>query len=188
MNRRELIKKTALFMGATVSAPAIVGILNGCTAEPGLYWTPKYVSEDQARLIEALAETIIPATDTPGAKDAGVPAFIEKMVFEVYPDDARKKFLDGLEAFGKKVEEQEGEPFSRLSKEQRLAVAQAENKAALESRGQGGQPFFLSVKELTLLGFFTSEVGATQVLKYEAVPGRYEGCVPFDQVGKTWAT
>lgn len=175
-------------MGATVSAPTIIGFLNGCTAEPGLYWTPKYVSEDQAKLIEAIAETIIPATDTPGAKDAGVPAFIEKMVHETYPEDARKKFMEGLDAFGKKVEEQEGESFTKLDSDKKLAIVQAENKSALEILKQGERPFFLSIKELTVLGFFTSEVGATQVLRYEAIPGKYEGCVPFAEVGKTWAT
>ena len=188
MNRRDLIKKTALFMGATVSTPTIIGFLNGCSSEPALYWTPKYVSEDQARLIESIAEAIIPATDTPGAKDAGVPAFIEKMVHETYPEENRKQFMDGLGAFGKKVEEQEGKSFSELDPDKKLAVIQAENAAALESRGRGERPFFLSIKELTLLGFFSSEIGATQVLRYSAVPGKYEGCVPFSEVGKTWAT
>ncbi len=175
-------------MGATVSAPTVIGFLNGCSTEPGLYWTPKYVSEDQARLIEAIAETIIPATDTPGAKDVGVPAFIEKMVHETYPAEAKKKFMEGLDAFGKKVEEQEGDPFTKLDADKKLAIVQAENQAALEILKQGERPFFLSIKELTVLGFFTSEVGATQVLRYQAIPGKYEGCVPFAEVGKTWAT
>lgn len=187
MNRRELIKKTALFMGASVSAPAIMGILNGCTAEPSLYWTPKYVTKEQALELEAIAEAIIPATDTPGAKDAGVPAFIEKMVHEVYKPEDVKKFMDGLAAFSKKVEDKEGDPFSQLDGAKQLEIVKAENSEALQSKG-GERPWFLSMKELTLLGFFSSEIGATQVLRYEAIPGRYEGCVPFSEVGKTWAT
>ncbi len=175
-------------MGAAVSAPAMMGILKGCTPEPGLYWTAKYITEDQARLLEAIAETIMPATDTPGAKDAGVPAFIEKMVHEVYTAENTKKFMDGLAAFGAKVEDQEGKAFSRLEAAKQLEIIKAENTAALANAGGGERPWFLSIKELTLLGFFTSELGATQVLRYEAVPGRYDGCVPFSEVGKTWAT
>lgn len=188
MNRRDVIKKTALFMGASVSAPAIMGILNGCAPEPSLYWTPKYVSKEQALEIEAIAETIMPATDTPGAKDAGVPAFIEKMVHEVYKPVDLTKFMDGLAAFSTKVQEQEEDPFSQLDKAKQLEIIKAENTAALGSRGTGERPWFLSIKELTLLGFFRSEIGATQVLRYEAIPGRYEGCIPFSEVGKTWAT
>lgn len=188
MNRRDVIKKTALFMGASVSAPAILGILNGCKAEPNIYWTPKYITKEQAVELEAIAEAIMPATDTPGAKDAGVPAFIEKMVHEVYKPEDVTKFMDGLAAFGKKVEDEQGDAFSSLSAARKLEVIKAENSAALQSRAAGERPWFLSMKELTLLGFFTSEIGATQVLRYEAVPGRYEGCVPFAEVGKTWAT
>lgn len=175
-------------MGASVSAPAIMGILNGCSAEPTLYWTPKYITKEEAVELEAIAEAIIPATDTPGAKDAGVPAFIEKMVHEVYTPEQAKKFMDGLAAFSKKVETAEGDAFSGLDAAKKLEVIKAENAEALQNRGGGERPWFLSMKELTLLGFFSSEIGATQVLRYEAVPGRYEGCVPFDQVGKTWAT
>ncbi len=188
MNRRDVIKKTALFMGASVSAPAIMGILNGCAPEPSLYWTPKYVTKEQALEIEAIAETIMPATDTPGAKDAGVPAFIEKMVHEVYKPADVKKFMDGLAAFSSKVEGSEGKAFNQLDRAKQLEVIKAENSAALANRGEGERPWFLSIKELTLLGFFRSEIGATQVLRYEAIPGRYEGCVPFSEVGKTWAT
>lgn len=48
-------------------------------------------------------------------------------------------------------------------------------------------PFFRTMKELTVVGYYTSEVGATVELRHEAVPGRYQGCVPFTEVGRTWA-
>src|SRR5690606_22081465 len=97
MNRREVIKRTAILMGGVVSAPAIMGILKGCKAKPGVAWTPKYFTQEQAYVITEVAEIIIPKTDTAGAKDAGVPAFIEQMIFEAYSEEDRTKFMAALE-------------------------------------------------------------------------------------------
>jgi gluconate 2-dehydrogenase gamma chain len=84
MDRREALKRTAWLMGGVVSAPAIVGILKGCTAKPTIDWKPVFLTEDQAALVTQVADVIIPKTDTPGAKDAGVPSFIDLMLKDVY--------------------------------------------------------------------------------------------------------
>ena len=99
MKRREVIKRTALLMGGVVSAPAILGILKGCTAKPGVEWNPEFITQDQAYVITEMAEIIIPKTDTPGAKEAGVPAFIGQMVFKAYSPDNRDKFIADLTDF-----------------------------------------------------------------------------------------
>lgn len=192
MNRRQAIERTALILGYAVSAPAIMGVLKGCKAAPELAFQPVFLTQDQAALVSEVAEIIIPKTDTPGAKDTGVPGFIDLMVKDVYSKDDQDKFLAGLKAFDEEAKKTHGDAFLDLEPEQQQQYVKAAHDAAIkEAKGQGrggDRPFILMMKELTLLGFFTSEPGATQVLQYEAVPGAYHGCLPLAEVGKTWAT
>jgi gluconate 2-dehydrogenase gamma chain len=193
MDRREALRKTALLMGAAVSATALAGIMQGCKATPELTYTPSFFTEDQARIISELAQTIIPKTDTPGAKEAGVPGFIDQILKECYKKEDQDKFITGLADFDAKAKEAHGDSFIYLDPEKQLAFVKAQNEAAVNAvKADASQPrpFILSAKELTLLGFFTSEPGATQVLQYEAVPGSYKGCIPLTEAGngKTWAS
>lgn len=194
MDRREALKRTALIMGGVISAPAIAGILKGCTAKPSVNWKPAYLSADQATLISQLSENIIPKTDTPGAIDVGVPEFIDIMLKDVYKEEDQKRFMEGLKAFEEGAEKEYGDPFIELGTEDQTAyVKKIHDEAIKEEKSENRpakRPFILMVKELTLLGFFTSKPGATQVLQYEAVPGRYQGCIPLKEAGngKTWAT
>src|SRR6185503_19116755 len=99
MNRREAIQRTALALGYAISAPAIMGVLNGCKASPEVAFKPVFFSQDQARGIEALSEIIIPKTSTPGAKDVGVPMFIDTLLKEVYTKEGQDDFLKDYAAF-----------------------------------------------------------------------------------------
>ena len=193
MDRREALRKTALLMGAAVSATALAGIIQGCKATPELTYTPSFFTEEQARIISELAQTIIPKTDTPGAKEAGVPGFIDQMLKECYKKEDQDKFITGLTEFEAAAKAAHGDSFIYLDAEKQLAFVKAQNEAAVNAvKADPSQPrpFILSAKELTLLGFFTSEPGATQVLQYEAVPGSYKGCIPLSEAGngKTWAS
>jgi gluconate 2-dehydrogenase gamma chain len=200
MNRREAIQRTAMVLGYAISAPALAGVLNGCKATPELTYKPVFFTEDQARTISELAEIIIPKTATPGAKDAGVPAFIDGMLKEVFVKEDQDKFLKGLTEFEEDTQKTYGSSFESCTGEERIALFKKHHDTAIASMGTGGptgwwntsggadKPFVLKVKELTLLGFFTSEPGATQVLQYNAVPGPFKGCVPLTEVGKAWAT
>jgi hypothetical protein len=187
IDRKEAIKRSALIMGGLIFAPNALGVLSGCKARPGLDWTPEYFGRNHAMLVSSLAETIIPETDTPGAVEAGVPGFIEEMVYTGYTEEARNLFLNGLDAFHDLALETHGETFSELNEEMRYQFAAEQNRLAIETE-QDGPPFFLIMKELTMMGYFTSEPGAKQALRYERIPGRYDGCVPIEEVGKTWAT
>jgi hypothetical protein len=138
---------------------------------------------------------MIPRTDTPGAVDVGVPGFIDLMLGHVYTRTDRARYLAGLAEFDAAASES-GKTFVALESTQQLALVRKFHDAAVaEERQQRGahahleRPFILMTKELTLLGFFTSEVGATQVLQYVAVPGSYHGCLPLEKAGngKTWA-
>ncbi len=192
INRREALRKTAMFMGAAVSASALSGILYGCKATPDLNYKPVFFSEDQARLVSELCDVIIPKTDTPGAKEAGVPNFIDQILKECYSKEDQDRFLAGLSSFEEDVKKTYGDRFIYCKPEEQLAFVKQTNEAAIKERNNDSSDknsFFYMTKELTMLGFFTSEPGATQVLQYEAVPGAYHGCVPLSEAGngKTWA-
>jgi hypothetical protein len=195
LDRRELIKRVAYLMGGAVSAPAVLGILQGCTAKtPTGTWTPVFFTAAQAALVEEVADILIPRTDTPGAKDVGVPAFIDLMLKDTYPKRDQDRYLEGLNAFEAGARARHGRDFLKLDAGTRVDyVRHVHEKALLGMRtgamnGDTGQQFLMMTKELTLLGFFSSEVGCTQVLQHSSVPGEYR-CVPLAEAGngRTWA-
>lgn len=194
MDRREAIKRTAWIMGGVVSAPAIMGILKGCAPKPGIDWKPLFFSPEQATLVSQVAEIIIPKTDTPGAKDTGVPAFIDLILKDVYSKEDQDRYVNGLKAFDDGANKEYGDAFVDLDAEQQQAYVKKLHDEAIQTERNTNpspkRPFILMTKELTMLGFFTSEVGATKVLQYDPVPGAYKGCIPVSEAGngKTWAS
>lgn len=188
MDRREALKKAAWAMGGAISAPTIFAVLNGCTAKPTIDWKPSFFTEDQGILISQVSGIIIPKTDTDGAIEVGVPGFIDQLVHETYKKEDQDKFVASLEEFATAAEAKYGSPFIELDPEQQSGWVLSQHEAAIVDRSGTGGNFILKLKELTMVGFFTSEVGATQVLQFDPVPGAYHGCVPLAEVGKTWAT
>ncbi len=212
MNRRDALQRVAILMGGIVSAPTLIATLEGCksgaTADSGFAF-----SKDLQELVAEIAEVIIPKTDTPGAKEAGVGPFIETMLKDCYSEIQQQHFLKGLET----VEEESkklGSGFIALKPEQKIEViktmqakakAEAEANEAAKAKQVDAEtgivkeetkkkeeaeipvPFFNLAKELTLFGYFTSEPGATQALDYIEVPGKYEGCIPLKPGQKAYA-
>lgn len=196
MNRRQVLQRVACLMGGMVSAPAVLGLLNGCSPKPEASWQPVFLSKEQGALVAEVVEIIIPRTDTPGAKDVGVPAFIDTMLEEVYAQEDRDRYIAGLQAFDDAARTVHGKTFVDLTKAQQTALVKKFNDEAVavelayDPRPKKlRRPFILMTKELTLLGFFCSKPGATEVLQYVAVPGGYQACVPLAQAGngKAWA-
>ncbi len=191
MNRREALEKAGLVLGYAVSAPLFAGIMNGCKAVPELTYKPSFFPQDGALIISEIAEIIIPKTDTPGAKEAGVPAFIDSILGQCYNKEDQDRFMAGLKSFDEAAKTTYGDLFMDLEPAQQHEYVKKVHDEAQASfkNGEGKQwPFILMMKELTVVGFFTSEPGATQVLQYAPVPGAYHGCLPLAEVGKTWAT
>jgi hypothetical protein len=197
MDRRESLKQIVLLMGGTLSAPALVGLLSASRASAAeVDWKPRFLTPEQAVLVAEVAEIFIPRTDTPGAKDIGIAAFIDGMLHDVYPEKDRRRFLQGLAGFARAEGSNAGHDFLRMDASQQSAYVRAVHDAAIDARRRSmpGQvdealPFILMLKELTLIGFFTSEAGATQVLQHVAVPGRLLACIPLAEAGngRTWA-
>lgn len=180
-------------MGGIVSAPTIAAILKGCTAKPELNWKPEFLSKEQASIVSEVAEIIIPKTETEGAKEVGVPSFIDKVLKDVYSKEDQDLFLEGLKNFDLEADKAFGDTFLDLDPEDQQAHVKKMHDEALtvelETKPAPKRPFILTMKELTLLGYFTSEIGATHVLQYEAVPGSYKGCIPVSEAGngRAWA-
>ncbi len=186
MNRREAVKRTGWLVGGIISAPAMLSVLQGCQAKKELSWTPDFFTKDEAAILEEVAEIILPATETPGAKDVGVPQFIDKMVANVYDEEDRANFKAGLQELDTHAQSTYGDAFMEMSPEDRTTMIKAMYEKASNAK-EKKRPFILMAKELTLLGYYTSETVATTQLQYDQVPGPYKGCIPYEEVGKGYA-
>lgn len=188
IDRREALRRTALLLGGLVSASAMTGVLAGCEASPAPRgaWTPVALTTAQGALVQSIAEQIIPATSTPGASAAGVHRFIDRMLAEYYTAEARTAFVAGLDDVDRRAVAATGQPFLRASAAEQHAILVELDRAAYEPAARA--PFFRTMKELTLLGYYTSEIGASRELRFDRVPGRFNGCVPFATLGRASAT
>lgn len=165
MKRRDVLKRSSIILGYALTAGTATAILNGCRAEPSLDWTPKNLSLDQFKLVSEISEIIIPKTDTPGAKDAQVDRFIDAML-EAYSPEENKMFLDGLNEFNQESEKLNKKPFVDCSAEERIKVM---DLMVVKSKKQSGPSSFGLMREATVAGFCSSEVGAKEFLKYDPV-------------------
>lgn len=199
MKRRDALARVALLMGGTLSAPTMLAFLEGCKSSTETSTSLTFpFSADRQSLVSEIAEIIIPKTDTPGAKDAKVGEFIEMMLKDCYAAKDQNSFAAGLADLEKKdflkatPEEQtkilkELEATAKVASEKTSAERKKFTEAGKEYTDDQGVPFFRLMKELTLLGYFTSEPGATLALEYVPVPGRYDGCIDLKPGQKAWA-
>ena len=175
MNRREAVRNLSLILGGVLSSE-LTAALYGQVLTTG---APLEVSLAQEALLAEAADTIIPATDTPGAKAAGVEKFIVRVLRDCYRPEAQMRFYEGLSRLDAAGRSAHGKPFTALTPEQRHAVLLAATKT--------DKAFFLLLKQLTVAGYFTSEIGATKALAYLPIPGRFQGETPLQQGQKAWA-
>jgi hypothetical protein len=139
-------------------------------------------------MLEALVDTILPRTDTPGAAEARTHVFVDLALRDCYTKDEQRLFLEGLEALAGECAVRHGRAFESCSPEERHALL-APLDAASYAPDTGPRGSFVRIlKDLTLVGFYTSRIGATQALAYEAVPGGFRGCLELKPGQKAWAT
>ncbi len=183
MDRREALKHSAVILGM-VSASSVLGVMSGCTAGRSIDWVPTVLTEDQAKLVGDIAERIIPKSDTPGALDAGVDAFIDAMLNGYLEPVEKEAFMTGLMEIDAIAESLYGKKFSALKPEEQDAslTSMAEEADALEGKARE-IAFFPKIKELTITGYFTSELVAEKHLNYQPVPGEFVGCIDIEEVG-----
>lgn len=180
MNRREALSSVALLLGGTVLGGQLFS-LAGCKSTPEM--VNDLFNSDDIAMMDEIAETIIPETKTPGAKAAKTGAFMALMVKDCYTPEHQQIFTAGLKTINESAQTQYKSSFMDLNAEQRktmLTALDAEQKKYSEDEANKEKPhYFKMMKQLTLLGFFTSEIGGTEVLKYVEVPGRYDACIPY---------
>ena len=187
MERRELLKMITLATGGALIGGEL--LLSGCkiNAKPeGIF------SADDIAFLDEMAETIIPKTNTPGAKDAEVGKFMTIMVNDCYEAKDQKIFHNGLIKLEEVSKKKFSSSFMKITAEQRkeLLIELDKEAKAYQSAKKETEPnhYFTMMKQLTLFGFFTSKPGATEALRYVAIPGKYEGSVPYKKGDKAWAT
>ena len=149
---------------------------------------------EESENLAAATELIIPETDTPGARAAKVPEFIDAVLAGWFEEDERRRFLRGLRDMEERARKSEGAAFSACANEaqvrilremeaEALRTVEAANPRRLARRAAQsgpGAPFFFSVlKWLTLFGYYTSEAGMIEELEYVEFPGSYDGCAPL---------
>jgi glucoside 3-dehydrogenase (cytochrome c) hitch-hiker subunit len=207
VTRREVIQRVTTLLGgvALVSGDSLAAFSFDDTAriEVMAQGVGGFTAADVS-LLDEIAETILPQTSTPGAKAAKTGAFIALMVTDTYTDRAQQVFRDGLRQVDDACTRAHGINFMGATAAQRLALAETldrEPKAFMDERlappvsrapvaaSSDDEPahYFRMMKELTLLGFFTSEAGMTQALRYIEAPGRYDPCAPLAPGDRSWA-
>jgi hypothetical protein len=188
VTRREAIRRVSALLGGA----ALIGQsawLAGCTTGHGASRAP--FAESDVALLDEIADTILPETKTPGAKAAGVGPFIAMMVAETYDPREQRVFLEGLETLERESRQQNGGGFMASSPAQRLALLKRLDLEAIDymrgPRAAERPHYFRMIKELTLLGYFTSEIGYTQAMRYAETPGRFDPCITYTAGDKAWA-
>ena len=140
--------------------------------------------------MDEIGETIIPATDSPGAKAAGIGAFMAMIVNDCYDDESHAGFQDGLARIDAASGKRHGKSFAACAPAERTAQLNdldREQRTYSRSRSRTDPVhYFKMMKELTLLGYFSSEAGGTKALRYIETPGAYRGDVPYAKGDKTW--
>ncbi|MEO8114164.1 MAG: gluconate 2-dehydrogenase subunit 3 family protein [Phenylobacterium sp.] len=183
-------------------------------AQATLTWAPQALTPAQARVLDAVAELIVPATDTPGARQAGVPQFVDRAVGNYCTPADAQAIRAGLDRIDADARAAYGVGFAALTPAQQAALlagyeAEGRGPRAPVAVGRGetetglanqpspnpasrmtppkGPPFLPVLKDLVTVGYFTSELGATRAVRYDPVPGAFRGCVPLSEIGRAWA-
>jgi hypothetical protein len=189
MNRRTVLKNVALMLGGALSAPTLMAMEHLKQPNSPKIWNAEFtLTETQKQIIAEVAEMILPKTDTPGAKDAGVPAFIEMMLKDCYTTPDQLSFLSGVTDLenskfleldvAKRTEmlkelEAKTKEMMKLREVKQTKMGDNDDKEIMKAQPQG-LPFWRLIKELTLLGYFTSEIGTKSSFTYVQIPSKFE--------------
>jgi len=202
VNRRQLLECAAILVSGAAVNPRVFALnseqLKYLGSAPAYAnRSADYFSDSQRRIVAAIANTIIPRTATPGALEAGVPGFIELMVAEWFNEQERTIFDSGLDDMEQRVPVKYGRAFDQLSPEDQLAELEYLEELASSSDWYktgnvrrafvSDAPFICQIKELTIWGFFTSEPGVNQTLRYNPMPMAFDGHFPRTESDSAWA-
>ncbi|MBL0740340.1 gluconate 2-dehydrogenase subunit 3 family protein [Chryseolinea lacunae] len=190
MNRRDAIARVGLILGGTVIGSEV--FLSGCAkksevAATGTTFTPETIS-----FLDEVGETILPTTAaSPGAKESKIGEFMKTIVSDCYEEKDQKIFMEGIGKLNAAAEKKFANGFMDLSATERhdllVDVDKEAKDYAAAKKEEDPAHYFTMVKQLTLWGYFTSEVGSTKALRFLPVPGKYDGCYPYKKGDRAWA-
>ncbi len=180
MTRREALKQAVLLLGGAASAAQLGALESAFAADD----QPGFLSSEQLAMLERIVDLIIPETDTPGAVSAGVPNFIDRMLEGWASAETQQQFVTGFDGIDKLAKAAGMPGFIGSSPEQQLALLTEMDRAAFAE----GSPdeFFRRMKKLVLFSYFSSEPGATQALRFDRIPGRFDPCMSLDGDNRAW--
>lgn len=178
INRRALLAGAVFLLGGAAALTRFARPTGGKTDAAG-----PVLSAEQFALLEQISETMIPATDTPGAIGAGVPGFIREMLAQWGSAATRTEIAKVLEAIEQQAWSRFGMAFLEMPPERRLALVTDFDAARIGAHDGPYRKF----KWLVLIGYYHSEVGATRELRFELVPGAWRACLPLSEVGRASA-
>jgi len=185
ISRKEAIQRAVLLMGGM-----IVGARAMLRAESSTLNHEINFSQSDVALLDEISEIIIPASDTPGAKAVKSGAFIMMMVKDCYTSQEAHIFREGLMQFSEECLKTQGKSFLSCSAQERTRfvkqVYEQNKQQKLKAELLALPHYFGMIKELTILSYYTSEVGATQALRYIEVPGSFNGSFPYKKGDHAW--
>jgi hypothetical protein len=183
MDRREALKITATLFGGTLIGSH--AFLTGCSSRPDV---SGIFSEENISLLDEIGEVILPETvDSPGAKAAKIGEFMKSIVRDCYDNREQEIFSNGMLGFKENCQKKYGKAFFKLSEEEKFNLIQILDQEAKKDHSEENPHYFTMIKQLTIWGYFTSEPGMTKALRYNPIPGRYQGCVPYQDGEKAWS-
>jgi len=180
MNRREVL----LLLAGTAALPDRLLAIGRTVHKRVRVGALRTLNTHQNETVATIAELIVPKTDTPGAREAGVPAFIDVMLADWADEEQRQTFTAGLANVDERSRVSFGKDFSAGTAQQQAQILEDldyELARLRDTKSDTSKNFFQTMKWLTLTGYYTSEVGATTEQHFRVVPGRYEPCYPLEQ-------
>ncbi|HRO09620.1 MAG TPA: gluconate 2-dehydrogenase subunit 3 family protein [Saprospiraceae bacterium] len=187
MDRREVLKTSTLLLGYALTSGTTAALLGGCKASTAPDWKPSTLNDSEMSVLAEICETILPKTDTPGAKDALCHRYIDEMITNFYDKEAQDHFRTTLKAFDKESTLKFSKAFVALTPGEKEVILDHLSKQALEYKDETGKKphIFNTIKQATISGYFTSEVGAKGGLcEFIPIPGPYQGCMDYSKIGK----
>ncbi len=186
----------SLSLGYAIAPTTLLQLLSSCQQEKQQKWTPIFLKQSEAFVVEHLAALILPTTKTPGALDVDVPQFIDLILHKVVPPELKSDFKKGMSLFIKKfqtifkkeISEGDANNFDIVLSSY-FKISKKDQKSIFELLAQKGTvntpdvyyiyKFLLFVREHTLFGYYTSKKVGTEILDYNPIPGYYEACIPL---------
>lgn len=201
-NRRQILDRMAAVTGGMVSLTILAACDGGVAVpEDTTNIDLKALNQAQFDLLGDIADMIIPDTDTPGAKSVNVHYLVDELAANWMLEEDKEAFLEDLTALDEKIKTEHGASFSELNQDGRAAVLDQLGTEMLVQNGAaqvlgditnsddatGRKHIYLELRELIIFGYYTSEVGASEELIYDPIPGKYNGCAPFAEIGRAYS-